>query len=128
MRGASAPPMAPLLPAPDYCAFKPIFPNQAAQEGGPRWREPSGGISVQLCPQVLGRREWPSRAQRSVGTVLSAPTCAPQISAFLSANVGVKQTGHRDVTKMRSRLFEMNLASGPRGLDSHSASLCLSEP
>lgn len=84
MRGASAPPIPPLLSAPDYCAYKPIFPSQTPQDIG--WCESGGGIlgpvgsklSVDVC------------ADRSVGTLLRAPTCAPPDLRFSLRKCGCK--------------------------------------
>lgn len=100
----------PLRSSQDYCAYKSIFPNQTPQNDGSQqsrglvWAEPVGFWSG--CVQMASLRERWSCADRSLGTLLSAPTCAPLMTASLCAMWTYKsRSGCREDSKMYSCIF-----------------------
>lgn len=137
MRGASAPPMSPpLLPRLLCIQIHPPYTNQTPQNDGSQqsrgllWDEQ--WILVQLCPNC--QFVWAvSSADRSVGTLESAPTCAPLMTAFLCAIwIYKSRSGCCEDSKNVFMSFPLSLGINLGDVELHhrlmTVFLCLSEP
>lgn len=88
MRGASAPPLSPPLLPRLLCIQIHLPPNQTPQNDGSR--QTRGSVRAEqwdfgpVCAQMASLDKRWSCADWSVGTLLSAPTCAPLMPRFFA--------------------------------------------